>query len=806
MARRTLLTFILLTGGLVCAQTTNTLITGYVYDEQGQPVQLVNIGVKDMPYGSYTKEDGSFSLQLPADNKQHKLVFSAIAYINRELTFSASSDTIVFNIIMQQAVTKLQDVTVREYRQREEPLLKNIPLKDIDLLPAAAGSLEKLLVSLPGVNSNNELSSQYRVRGGNYDENLVYVNDIEIYHPVLIKTGRQEGLSFLNPDLISNVRFSSGGFNASYGDRMSSVLDIRYRQAVENRATVKLGLLTSSAHIEGISKNKRFSYLAGTRYKTNQLLLQTMDTKGRYRPAFYDIQSLLRYRLTEKAGLSLMGSYSSNKYSFIPGSRKSTFGSISEAYQLYVLYQGSETNIYRSVNLALALDLETAAGTSHKFIAHYYNSAEEEKYDIRGSYSLNLLDKNLGSENFGDSIMNVGTGSWLSHARNLLGFNIYTLNYKGRWENRDNVLRWGLKYNNESNNDRIREWKKIDSAGYSIPYSDTGLILSEVVSNDTILSTRRAEAYLINNYSLDVSGHRFILSGGARLSYWSFSGELLFSPRLSLSWNLPSKNMRYYIAGGVYYQPPFYREMRYPTGRVNADIRSQKSVHTVVGTDFDFSLGVTPFRFTGEVYYKDLDNIIPYKYDNVRIIYSAENSAKGFVRGLDLRLNGEFVKDAESWISLSLMDARHDIQGDDYGYFPSPSDVRFSSNIFFQDYFPSNPGYRAHINIHFSTGIPVSSPYTDRYDNYHRMPSYRRVDIGFTRVFKNRDKPGGGKFLSLFREVIAGFEVFNLLDIRNTISYNWLTTVNNLSGESRQYAVPNYLTGRSFNIKLSCEF
>ncbi|MFO7755663.1 MAG: TonB-dependent receptor [Bacteroidales bacterium] len=805
MTRTILIIFLLLNGLLLDAQEVRTVITGHVHDEQGQAIALVNIGIEGLPYGSYTKEDGSYSLQLPADNRQHKLVFSSIAYINREIDFIASPDTLMLNITMQQDITGLQDVTIREYR-REAASLKNIPLKDIDILPAAAGSVEKLLVSLPGVNSNNELSSQYRVRGGNYDENLVYVNDIEIYHPVLIKTGRQEGLSFLNPDLISSVRFSPGGFDVSYGDRMSSVLDIKYREPAENRGTLKPGLLISSAHIEGISENKRFSYLAGARYKTNQLLLQTLDTKGSYRPAFYDIQSLLRYRLTKNSTLSLMGSYSSNKYSFIPGSRKSAFGSISEAYQLYVLYNGSETDIFRSVNMALALDMETGNGTRHKFIAHYYNSVEEENYDIRGSYSLNLLDKNLGSENFGDSIMNVGAGSWLNHARNILRFNIYTINYKGSWESKDNVLSWGIKYNNESNIDRIREWKKIDSAGYSVPYSAEKLVLSNLTHNDTILSVSRAGAYLINNYSLNISEHRFILTAGARLSYWSFSGELLFSPRLSLSWNPPSKNMRYYIAGGVYYQPPFYREMRYPSGRVNKDIKSQKSVHTVVGTDFDFSLGITPFRLTGEIYYKQLDNIIPYKYDNVRIIYSAENSATGFVRGLDLRLNGEFVEDAESWISLSLMDARHDIQGDDYGYFPSPSDVRFSTNIFFQDYFPSNPGYRAHINIHYSTGIPVSSPYNDRYDNYHRMPSYRRVDLGFTRVFKSRNNTGGGNFLSFFREVIAGFEVFNLLDIRNTISYNWLTTVNNLSGESRQYAVPNYLTGRSYNIKLICEF
>ena len=336
--------------------------------------------------------------------------------------------------------------------------------------------------------------------------------------------------------------------------------------------------------------------------------------------------------------------------------------------------------------------------------------------------------------------------------------------------------------------------------------SDEGLMLSEVLINDTLVSGHRLEVYFIDNYSVSLSGHRFILSAGTRFSYWSFSGELLFSPRLSLSWDLPSGNAGYYLAGGVYYQPPFYKEMKFPSGQVNSDIRSQKSIHTVLGTNIDFLLGITPFRLSGEVYYKKLENIIPYKYDNVRIIYSGENSAEGFVRGLDLRLNGEFVKDAESWISVSLMDARHDILNDEHGYFPSPSDTRFSVNIFFQDYFPSNPFYRAHINIHYSTGIPVSSPYNNRYDSYRRMPDYRRVDIGFTRVFKNENTAREGTFISAFDRIIAGFEIFNLLDIRNTISYNWLATVNNMSGESRQFAVPNYLTGRSFNIKLCCEF
>ncbi|MDT8401505.1 MAG: TonB-dependent receptor [Bacteroidales bacterium] len=806
MARSVFFSFLLFSFIQIEAQPGNTVIMGYVSDTAGMPLALVNIGVKDMPYGTYSGENGSYILSMPADNNDHQLVFSYMGYKAYETLFNASPDTLLINAELKTEVTRLEEVIISEYMQREAPTLKNISLKDFRLMPVVSGNLEKLLVSLPGVNSGNELSNRYSVRGGNYDENLVYVNDVEIYHPSLIKTGQQEGLSILNPDLISSVRFSAGGFNASYGDRMSSVLDIRYKDPELKKASVKAGLLINSFHLEGRGKNKRFTYLAGARYKTNQLLLQTLDTKGNYKPSFYDIQSLLGYRLSPKAELRLMASYNSNTYSFIPASRRSTFGNINEAYLLYVLYDGSETDSYNSFNLALSLNLVSGNNFNNRFIAHYYNSAEKEKYDIRGSYALNLLDKNMGSENFGDSVMNVGVGSWLSHARNILRFNIVTLNYKGRWEYSNNIISYGLKYNHESGSDRIREWEKIDSAGYSIPYSDNQLLLSRLVSNDTSLSTTKFELYIIDNYTFTLSDQQFVFTGGVRLSYWSFSNELLFSPRVSLSWSPPSNRARFYISGGIYYQPPFYREMRYPSGTINSDIRSQKSIHTVLGANYDFSIGTTPLRLTGEVYYKKLENIIPYKYDNVRIVYSAENIASGFVRGIDLRLNGEFVKEAESWISFSLMDARHDIENDGYGYFPAPSDSRFSVNIFFQDYFPSNPSYRAHINLHYSTGIPVSSPYSDRYDSYRRMPPYRRVDIGFTRLIKGKYSGTGKGFISSFDEIIAGFEIFNLLDIRNTISYNWLTTVNNLSGETRQYAVPNYLTGRSFNLRLMINF
>jgi len=805
-ARALLIFFLLLCSLHGFGQAGNTVLKGYVRDSAGKALSLVNIGVKDIPYGTSSGTDGAYILRIPADNETHVIVFSSIGYLSYETEFTAGRDTIEINPVLESGVTRLDDVIITEYRQKEAPSLRAIPLKDISLIPSASGSIEKLLVSLPGVNSVSELSNQYTVRGGNFDENLVYLNDIEIYHPVLIKTGQQEGLSILNPDLTERVRFSAGGFNASFGDRMSSVLDITYKDPVETGGSVRAGLLLNSIHLEGRGMNDRFSYLAGARYKSNHLLLQTLDTKGNYKPAFYDIQSLLRYSLSPTSRLSLLTTYNSNRYTFMPASRRSTFGNINEAYQLYVRYDGAETDSYRSLNLALAFETETEGNLENNFIAHYYRSTEEEAYDIRGTYALNMLDQNLGSANFGDSLMNIGTGSWLNHARNILNYNIITISYKGRWEYSNNILSWGLRYRNESAADRIREWEKIDSAGFSIPYSEDRLLLSNVSINDTSLSSNRFEIYFIDNYTFNISEQQFIFTGGVRFTYWSFSMETLLSPRVSLSWSPPGRKARCFISGGIYYQPPYYREMRYPSGKINTNIISQKSFHTVIGANYDFRIGITPLRLTGELYYKNLSNIIPYKYDNVRIIYAAENIASGFVRGIDLRLNGEFVKDAESWVSISLMDARHDIAGDDYGYFPAPSDSRFSLNVFFQDYFPSNPTYRAHISLHYSSGIPVSSPYTDRYDNYHRVPAYRRVDIGLSKVIKSRDSKDKGNYFSFFKEIVAGFEIFNLLDIRNTISYNWLTTVNNFSGESRHYAVPNYLTGRSFNLKLLLDF
>ncbi|MCD4769321.1 MAG: TonB-dependent receptor, partial [Bacteroidales bacterium] len=448
-----------------------TVITGEITDSTGRAIPLTNITVREKPGGTFSDNNGLFMLRTVADKSASVLVISSIGFITREIPFTASDDTIHFNIRMEVDISALREVIIRDEGLREAPAMFRIPVKDISFMPVTTGAIESVLKSMPGVNSPNELSNQYLVRGGNYDENLVYVNDIEIYRPQLIRSGRQEGLSFINQDLTGSVIFSTGGFNASYGDKMSSVLDIKYREPDQFRGSVSAALLTSSVHAEGISKGKKISFITGARYMTNRFLLKTLDTKANYTPAFYDLQAHINLVTGDKSVLKLLVTYSNNKYSFVPISQRSSFGNFKEAYQLYVAYEGSEIDSYQTTNSALSWEWNPIENFENRFIIQYYNTSETETYDIRGYYSLNMLDKNLGSENLGDSIMNIGIGSWLDHARNSLKGEIISINYKSRWEHANNVLSWGLKFNNEHITDNINEWRRIDSAGYTVPYS-----------------------------------------------------------------------------------------------------------------------------------------------------------------------------------------------------------------------------------------------------------------------------------------------------------------------------------------------
>ncbi len=794
-----------LTGGISSAFQ-RTAIKGVVRDSAGLAVESAGIRVSDQAGGTYSDKEGRYTLYISSGIKECIVVFSHIGFRTQTRIINIDKPVVQLDVTLRTEINSIGEINVTSGMIQAATGLTIIPVKDINLLPSASGSFETILKTMPGVSSHNELSSQYSVRGGNYDENLVYVNDIEIFRPFLIRSGQQEGLSFINPDLVSSVTFSSGGFDATYGDRMSSVLDIKYRRPTAFHESFSLGLLTSSAHAEGADKSGKLTWLIGARYKSTSLMLKTLDSKGDYQPVFADVQSLFSWKTGTNSSLSLLAAYASNVYNFIPQSMTSSFGTEAEAYQLYVLFSGREKDRYSTLNGALTWEFQDHRSVRHKLILSSYLSKESETFDIKGYYRLDNLDKMTGTDNFSDSIMNIGIGSFLSHARNSLSATIISFHYKGEKATGNLNLKWGIGIRNDNFSDRIKEWKMQDSSGYSVPYSSEGLKVSSLIASVNDLTTFSGDAYFESSIIFKAGENKIRLNGGLRGLSDSFTNELLISPRLGAKLTTDG-SFSFWLNGGLYYQPPLYREMRFPDGTINSNIRSQRSVHIVAGASYDFTGWERPFRLTGEVYSKSLSDIIPYHMDNVRLIYSGVNSANGFSRGIDIRLNGEFVEGAESWISVSIMDSKLRIPSVNYGLFPSPSDQTFCTNIFFQDYFPGYPTWRAHIIIAFATGLPMISPFNDRYDQYYRLPAYRRVDLGFTKVIKGKNSVvSSGSLLKYFDELVAGVEVFNLLDINNTVSYFWVKTLNNLSGQSRQYAIPDYLTGRCLNFRLMAKF
>ena len=801
-----LVIILLLSTGNECFSSQVVRIKGSVSDSTGNPLAYVNVYTASKASGTFTDSNGFYSLNLSPDSKEVTVVFSFVGFRTEKRIVQTDRNDVLLDIVLFRETGKIDEITVIS-RSREPGLtILRLPVKDISFIPSASGSFESLIKTLPGVSSNNELSSQYSVRGGNFDENLVYVNDNEIYRSFLIRSGQQEGLSFINPDLVSTVHFSSGGFGASYGDKLSSVLDIRYKKPASNRGSVSLGLLTSSAHHQGISRDGRFSWLSGVRYKSTRMMLKTLDSKGDYQPVYGDIQTLLSYKTGRNSLLNLLFTYSSNTYNFIPQSRVSNFGTEASAFQLFVLFNGGEKDRYSTWNGVLSWEYNGISKLNHKVQISSFLTSEKEYFDIRGYYSLSNLDKTYGSENFSDTLMNIGIGSWHSHARNKLFANIGTVTYKGEKLFNAAELKWGAGIRNYTINDRIREWTMVDSAGYSVPYDEQGLRTQSLIASVNNLMNWTISSYIESIFPVRTGSFTIMVNPGVRCIYNSFSDEFLISPRASASIEA-TDNISVWISGGYYYQLPFYREMRFPDGTINKGIKSQYALHAVAGMSYDFKSMGRPFRLTAEIYNKKLENIIPYRLDNVRLNYSGRNEAIGYSRGIDIRLNGEFVTDAESWISVSLMDSKLEIPGTELGKFPSPSDQTLSLDMFFQDYLPGTPSLRAHINISFATGFPIVSPFNSRYDQYYRLPPYRRVDLGLTKVIRN-DSQGAkeGRLFRYFTEIIAGVEIFNLLDINNTISYLWVKTVNDLSGSSHQYAIPNYLTGRSLNFKISAAF
>jgi hypothetical protein len=793
-------------------------IEGSIKDSEGKVLPFANVSIKGTNQGTASNAEGFFQLNF-APSVSTEIIFSSIGFESKSIIISIKpGEKEILNVILNSASSELDEISVISSHRRFGNI-ERINHKDILFMPAASGSFESILKSLPGVSSSHEMSSQYSVRGGNFDENLVYVNDIEIYRPFLIRSGQQEGLSFINSDMVEGIEFSAGGFNAEYGDKMSSVLNIKYRVPNKNSAKSEVSLLGANAIIEGISPKGYLTHLTGVRYKTSQYLLSTLDESGDYNPVFLDFQSNIIWRLSQRFQISFLGNYSTNSYQFRPVERETRFGSFSNALQLKVYYQGQELNKFETIQGAITAEYRPYQNTILKLSTSNYLARESETFDIIGQYLINELDNSLGSTNYGDSLINVGIGGFMNHARNFLDANFYKIEHLGSHVVENYTLKWGVQYQYESIVDWISEWDLIDSSGYSLPYNGQNLELSYFLKSYNSIVSHRLSSYIQNSFKHYINSCELTTTAGVRFGYWSFNNEITFSPRASVmikpDWQ---SDIAFHVSGGYYHQPPLYKEYRLRNGDLNKDIKAQVSIHAIVGMEYLFNAWDRPFRFQTEIFHKQLYNLIPYKIDNVRIQYSGENLAKGISQGIDFKVNGEFVDGAESWASLSLMRTFEDIKNDSYvnengktinpGYYPRPTDQRFSVGAFFQDYLPGNPTYRVHLTGFYGTGLPFGMPKSPRYDLLARMPAYKRVDIGFTKVFKDVDQKEGKHFANVhwLKSFWISAEVFNLFDFKNTISYLWVQTVSNQNNESGSYAVPNYLTSRRINFKISAKF
>lgn len=796
--------FLILASFSVFAQ--RITVTGRVSDQSGKPIGSVTVAQNNSNNGTLTNDNGKYSIKIPK-GKLTTIIFSCIGYQRVEQTVEYNMNT-ELNIVLQQDTNLLDSVNVEGRRRQTNTFeqLKNIRSKTRFMPNASGGAVEALISTFGGVSATNELSSQYSVRGGNFDENIIYVNGMEIYRPLLVRSGQQEGLSFINPNMVQTVNFSTGGYGAEYGDKMSSVLDIIYKTPSRFEATAEASLLGGNVYIGNSSG--RFSHMTGIRYKTNESLLNTTDTKAEYDPSFLDIQSYITFSLSSNWNISFLGNVSNNIYKFTPESRETKFGTLSNVRNFKVYFDGWEKDRFLTYHGALSLKGKIGDNLEMGVMGAAFVSDEYERYDITGNYTLtenyngNSNNAELGEEGL------LGIGSYHEHARNKLDANIYTVSHFGSLKIDKHLLKWGFTYQKEDVKDKIKEWVMRDSAGYSLPH---GRQMANVYSNlksDNKANSSRYSGYLQDTYRFNTDIGLFILNAGVRASYWSYNKEFLFSPRGSLAF-IPEGADKFTLrlASGIYYQSPFYKEMQRIMNingsniiELNKDIKSQKSIHFLLGGDLHFNAVERPFKFSTEAYYKKLSDLIPYTVNNVKIRYSGENQAKGYTMGIDMKLYGEFVEGVDSWISFSLMKTQQEIDGIKT---PLPTDQRYNISAYFQDYMPGYERIRMVLIGSFSQGLPTSAPYTGFEKGYFRPPAYKRIDLGFSWQILGEDFDirNRSSFCKAFKNVWLGLDLFNVFDINNTNTYYWISDVYN-----NQYAVPNYLTGRQLNIKLVAEF
>ena len=794
----------------------NAEILGVILDKNNNPIENINV-ISNLS-GTTTNSNGFYSIRVTS-NQDVNIEFTHINYKKISLKFNLNDDEIFeFNPIMDESIEQIATIVLNSRSRDNFSGVSNINPEVIRKIRGAQPGVENLLKTLPGVSISNELSTQYSVRGGNFDENLVYVNDVEVYRPFLVRSGQQEGLSFVNTDLIKSVKFSSGGFQSKYGDKMSSVLDIKYRKPVENKLSSNLNLLGSSISSDFISDNSKISNILGFRYRDNSLLVQSRETKTNYKPSFIDFQNLFTYTISDKIELSFLSNISINDYNYKPKTRQTNFGTLEDPTALIVYYNGQEKDKYKTFFSSLTAKINLKKNLILKVIASTFNTVEKEYFDILAQYNLGEVNSSIGDENLGEVEFSEGIGAQLNHARNSLDALIFNIENKLYYKVDNNNFEFSVKYSSENIDDRIIEWEIIDSAGFSIdppfinsisqqPYeSNQGPILpfSDIrsTSNTTI---KRLQSYLqwskISNSSLG----EFYYNAGLRLHGWKINENKLntvISPRAQFAikpnWE---KDMLFRFSTGIYYQPPFYRELRGFDGYVNYDVKAQKSIHFVLSNDYSFELWNRPFKLLSELYYKKMDDVNTYTIDNVRIRYSAENNAKAYAYGLDLRLNGEFVPGTESWFSLGYLKTEENIN--DQGYIARPTDQRLKFGILFQDYVPNIPDLKMYLNLIYNTGVPGGAPsYSNPYNYLNRLPDYKRADLGVSYIIVGNEKKYKDGFKSLFEEFTVGLEIFNMFNVQNSITNTWVRDVYS----KRQFSIPNYLTPRIFNLNLEFKF
>lgn len=790
--KRILLCIIALWLALISTSAQTFTLKGKVMDGDMQPLELATVSCVAQGKVTMTNLKGEFSLQLHSTDSV-VVRFTMIGYKGKTRVLRHPRGTQTIQIQLIDESRQLNEVTITEQR-RQTGTTQQLDTKDIGRAPSATGNaVEELIQQQAGVSTHSELSSQYNVRGGSFDENCVYINKVEVYRPFLVRSGQQEGLSVINPDMVEKIGFSTGGFEARFGDRMASALDITYRKPKRLEGTASVSLLGASAYL-GVA-NKKLSWSNAIRYKTNSYLLGSLETKGEYRPSFLDYQTYLSYQPNKRWTIDLIGNIAVNHYNFVPKDRETKFGTMENVKDFRVYFDGHEKDVFRTYFATASITRHLSPQTNLSLIASAFYTKEQERYDIQGQYWLTQT----------ETSENLGVGTYMEHARNYLEANVESAKLMLTHKAGKHEIETAVSYRMEHITEQSREYEMRDSAGYSVPHTGKDLYLIYTLNARNNLNANRIEAYAQDTYKFSSSSEEtfYTLNYGIRFAHWNFNRETLLSPRVSLG-IVPAfnHNVTLRLAAGLYYQAPFYKELRdtttlagITTATLNSHIKSPRSIHLIGGYDYRFRMNERPFRFTAEAYYKLLSRLIPYSVNNVKIVYYGDNSASGHAAGIDLKLYGEFVPGTDSWVSFSLMSTKMKHNG---RTMPLPTDQRFAMNLFFTDYFPGATRWKMALKLAYADGLPFGPPHRETDMQAFRAPAYKRADIGMSyRALNNEDR----HVKTPFRNVWLSIDCLNLLGIHNVNSYYWITDVT-----SQQYAVPNYLTGRQLNFRVQVEF